>query len=255
MTAAGAYDISTEHAILVEASAAGIWQAIPAAVLFGVFLGVLYDGFRILSAVLGLCEDVSGKGRFHGILVRLRQYRCPPIRQRLCKEADSQKLPDDKPRRIPAHMMQFVLDIFYFLLCGVLGAVFLYGCNYGILRWYLMVGGCIGFLAYSRSVSRMVMAVGMLIPAAARAFLCAVYRVVLYPPLRLCDRGLCALAAIMKKTAGRIGRQIREKQKRRRAGRRVPCSTEPTEAQPQRTKQQKRSGSKWQKKRNNQRKK
>ena len=205
--------------------------------------------------MLGLREDAPGNGRIHGMIRRLRQYRCPPIRPQKSRGADGTQTPVCRPRRIPAHAIQFVLDLAYFLLCGVLGAVFLYGCNYGILRWYLIVGGCIGFLAYSRSIGRFVLAVSMLILAAARAFFCAGYRAVLYHPLRLCDRGLCALAARMKKTVSRIGRNIKEKQNLRRAGRRVPCQTETADALPHQKEQKKRSGSKWQRKRNSQRKK
>ncbi|MGM9624671.1 MAG: spore cortex biosynthesis protein YabQ [Eubacteriales bacterium] len=45
---------SGKRELLAEATAAGEWSVIPKAVLFGILLGILYDGFRILRIALGL---------------------------------------------------------------------------------------------------------------------------------------------------------------------------------------------------------
>ncbi len=191
---AGAYDIATEHAILAEASAAGSLRAIPAALLFGVFLGALYDLFCMISAMTGVREDPgSGCGRLQPWLLRLRQYRCRALFVRGQTLSDGQETASRKPRRIPAQVLQVMLDLLYFLICGVLGAVFLYWRNDGIMRWYLVLCGGIGFWGYSRSIGRVVLPVFMLCTAALRAGLCALYNGILYPPLHLACRILTVL--------------------------------------------------------------
>ena len=81
MTAA--YDIATEHAILAEASAAGNLRAVPAALLFGVLLGALYDLFCMLSSALGVREESPAEGgRLRKWILALRQYRCRALPRR-----------------------------------------------------------------------------------------------------------------------------------------------------------------------------
>ena len=188
----GTNEIATEHAILVEASAAGVLGAIPAALLFGVLLGAIYDIFRMISAALGLCEDTGlHGGRIHVLLLRLRQYRCRPIR---CPKSDARcetlRNTGRNQRRMPARVLQCLLDILYFLICGILGAIFLYWRNYGILRWYLILGGCMGFLAYRCSIGRVVLPMFRLAMALLRAAGCLIYNLILYVPLRI---GYCVL--------------------------------------------------------------
>ena len=187
MTAAGAYDIATEHAILVEASESGVLQAIPSAVLFGVLLGAIYGVFRMLAAGLGICdEDAAALGpRMYAALRRLRQFRLRSLRDGgCCDSGDTCEETAVTKRRIPARVGLLLLDLLYFLVCGVLGAVFLYWCNYGILRWYLVICGGIGFYAYNRTVGAAVIRFGMLAAAVLRAVLCTVWNHTLYYPMR-----------------------------------------------------------------------
>ena len=148
MTAA--YEIATEHAILAEASAAGNLRALPAALLFGVLLGALYDLFRMLSSALGVREESPADGgRLRKWILWLRQYRCRALpRRKQAVDGDEDGRNKRSHHRLPARVVQAMLDILYFLLCGVLGAVFLYWRNSGILRWYLILGGAIGFFIY-----------------------------------------------------------------------------------------------------------
>ena len=165
---AGAYDIATEHAVLVEASAAGEWRTIPEAVIFGILLGVLYDIFRAAAAALGLRQSAVGE---RSLTARLRRVRCRPIKSKaaVTDTDDGETCGSRRRKGIPAQAIQFLLDILYFLLCGILGAVFLYWRSSGILRWYPVLGGLLGFWAYSRSVGVLMMRLTALAAACATA--------------------------------------------------------------------------------------
>lgn len=222
---AGAYDIATEHAILAEASAAGRLQAIPAALLFGVMLGALYDLFRMISAALGLREDPgSDGGKLRPWLLRLRQYRCRALGDGTLPLSDAGQTAPRKPRkRIPAQILQALLDLLYFLICGVLGSIFLYWQNDGILRWYLLLCGGIGFFAYSRSIGAVVMPVFLLCMAILRAGICMLYNKLLYLPLCMMIR----IWRVFGSWANRIFRKIQYRRCQRRV-RSVLCAREPT---------------------------
>ncbi|MBE6657065.1 MAG: hypothetical protein E7604_01335 [Ruminococcaceae bacterium] len=232
----GAYDIATEHAILAEASDAGAWSAVPQALLFGVFLGAVYSLFRIPAAMLGVCEDgMHPDNRMGKWMLRLRQCRCRSVRNGQTKAADRHDT-GRSSHPVPAQVMQCILDLLYFLVCGVLGAVFLYWRNDGILRWYLVLAGSIGFFAYSRTVGVLVMRTMALVLALVHAALCTLWNLTLYYLLRL---GYLAGAALIHRIAGGI-RQLAARFHRKNKTQ---------------TEQQKRNRTLWQRNRNSQRKK
>lgn len=234
---AGTYDIATAHAILAEASAAGRLQAIPAALLFGVMLGALYDIFRMISASLGLREDPgSDGGRLRPWLLRLRCCRCRPFPGRRSQAADRTATASAVRRRTAAaQILQAMLDILYFLVCGILGAVFLYWCNFGILRWYLILCGGIGFFAYSRSIGAVVLPICLLCMAALRAGICTLYNGILYLPLCWIIRLLTALGRQAKRMTNSIYQKIQYKRCRRRV-RRILCTEKPAKTKKHRLK-------------------
>ncbi len=225
MTAA--YDIATEHAILAEASAAGNLRALPAALLFGVLLGALYDLFCMIASALGVREDsCSDGGRLRKWILVLRQYRCRMLPRRSPAVGDIRKR---RPHhRLPARVVQAMLDILYFLICGVLGAVFLYWRNSGILRWYLILGGVIGFNAYSRSLGRWMLPLFQLGISVIRAGICALYNGILYYPVYMMDRILTGFGGLCKKTGSAVVQNIQRRRCRRRI-RRILCTEEPVQ--------------------------
>ena len=225
MTAA--YDIATEHAILAEASAAGNLRAVPAALLFGVLLGALYDLFCMLSSALGVREESPAEGgRLRKWILALRQYRCRVLpRRKQAVGGDEDGRNKRSHRRLPARVVQAMLDILYFLLCGVLGAVFLYWQNSGILRWYLILGGAIGFFAYSRSLGRWMLPLFQLGISVIRAGMCALYNGILYYPVYMIDRILIELGGLCKKAGTAVVRTIQRRRCRRRI-RKILCTEE-----------------------------
>ncbi|MBP3919083.1 MAG: spore cortex biosynthesis protein YabQ [Clostridia bacterium] len=66
-----------EEGLLVEASAAGDYSVVPLALLFGVFIGVLYDVFRILRTSLGLRREIH----VSALTSRLRGMHRRPVTQ------------------------------------------------------------------------------------------------------------------------------------------------------------------------------
>ena len=228
MTAA--YEIATEHAILAEASAAGNLRALPAALLFGVLLGALYDRFRMLSSALGVREESSAEGgRLRKWILALRQYRCRVLpRRKQAVGGDEDGRNKRSHHRLPARVVQAMLDILYFLLCGVLGAVFLYWQNSGILRWYLILGGAIGFFAYSRSLGRWMLPLFQLGISVIRAGMCALYNGILYYPVYMIDRVLYGMGLLCKKAGNAVVRTIQRRRCRRRI-RKILCTEEPVQ--------------------------
>jgi hypothetical protein len=224
MTAA-AYDIATEHAILVEASTAGKWSAVPEAVLFGILLGLLYDLFAVAAMFMGLrCVDgADGK-----LISRLRQCRRRSVRG---KPALEQPHDAGHVHRIPTAVLQCILDILYFFICGILGAVFLYWRNEGIFRWYLMLCGVLGYWAYRHTAGVVVMRGAAFILSCTRALLCTLFNYTLYYPLRWGWLALTAIAVRCRKLGIRFCRRKTKE-----------------------TKQRKRIGALWQNNRNSQRK-
>ena len=228
MTAA--YDIATEHAILAEASAAGNLRAVPAALLFGVLLAAFYDLFRMLYFALGVREDAcSDGGRLRKWILALRQYRCRVLpRRKQAVGGDEDGRNKRSHHRLPARVVQAMLDILYFLLCGVLGAVFLYWQNSGILRWYLILGGAIGFFVYSRSLGRWMLPLFQLGISVIRAGMCALYNGILYYPVYMIDRVLYGMGLLCKKAGNAVVRTIQRRRCRRRI-RKILCTEEPVQ--------------------------
>ncbi|MBR5871870.1 MAG: spore cortex biosynthesis protein YabQ [Clostridia bacterium] len=213
-----AYDIATEHAILVEASAAGEWRAVPEAILFGILLGMLYDLFRVIGTTMGSHPTGShpaglrrGTVGENGLTARLCRIRCRPVRDTVTAAA-----PMRRGICVSERVMQFLLDIFYFLLCGILGAVFLYWRNSGILRWYLILCGGLGFWAYTRTVGVLVMRLTAFVFACVHALLCTAFNRIVYYPLHIGDRACAALAARMRRLRIRVPKQKTNGTKKRR---------------------------------------
>ncbi len=111
------------QAQLIEATAAGTWTVIPYAILCGVMLGILYDGFRLFRIATGL--------RTARVLQR---FRLPYIA--LC-----------------------VLDMLFCVCAGAVFSVFLYHRDGGMLRWYTVLSAIGGFAAYMMTVGHPVMRV------------------------------------------------------------------------------------------------
>lgn len=88
-----------------------------------------------------------------------------------------------------AFVVRFLADLFYFSVCGVIGAVFLYRANDGILRWYLIAAGIVGAYGYRRTLGVPLRALQRRVLSAVRATGGLLWNYLLYPPLHILLRG------------------------------------------------------------------
>ncbi len=109
----------------------------------GVSFGVLYDIFRISRAFLG----VSYGGKSAAYLYE-KEY---PLIGRL--EIRKGKLKDGF-----IFVAVMLGDILYFILCGLIFAVFIYYTNDGIFRFGALAAVLVGFLAYYMTFGRLIIA-------------------------------------------------------------------------------------------------
>ncbi|MBQ8577562.1 MAG: spore cortex biosynthesis protein YabQ [Clostridia bacterium] len=211
MTARTVTTEAGEPGLLVEATAAGDASVIPRAVLCGIFLGILYDGFRILRTALGIRteEHVSDK------TTALRRI----TRRRIDCTSGEVPCPDRHPKakrgHLPGRLVQFILDILYAVLAACVFAVFLYHRDTGVLRWYTVLACAVGFFAYYHTVGRAVMRGCAFLLAFLRAVIIVFYNRILFPVLRLlyrmlCGiRGRCAVVSEHRKERRRLRRESR----------------------------------------------
>lgn len=185
--------------LLAEATAAGEWQVIPKAILFGILLGILYDGFRILRTALGLREK-EYVSAWTARLCGIRRKRIPTHKKtaRACGANESARTePAVRKARMtglwyrfprlrlpsPGKWIRFFLDLLFSVMSGVLFSVFLYWQNTGILRWYAVLGALCGFFAYYQTIGRLVMHAAAFLLAVLRALLIVSYNHTVYYPL------------------------------------------------------------------------
>lgn len=100
-------------------------------IAFGIFLGIVYD---VLSFI----------GLFFGLM-------------NLNEKVKNKMLPRIEEKNVVIkNIIQFIFDIFYFLIASLLISVFAFGVNKGIVRWYIIVGIFIGFMIYKRTIGMLI---------------------------------------------------------------------------------------------------
>lgn len=118
-------------------------------------------------------------------------------------------------------VVRFLSDIVYFLVCGMIGAVFLYRANEGILRWYLIVSGILGAYLYRRTLGIPVTALRRLLTSALHASAVFLWRRLLFPPLhvfRCGGRRVCSCIRIgIRRTVGHF--PVRRRKQKNHGGR------------------------------------
>lgn len=114
------------------------------ALLLGVFLGALYDLFRVTRVFIGV--------RYSKTLIKLWDKKLPLIG--VHRFGRGKNITD----KIKGAVIS-VEDILFFVLSGCIVSVFIYRYCYGILRWYVFFGAILGFAAYYVTVGRVVLTV------------------------------------------------------------------------------------------------
>lgn len=119
------------------------------ALLLGIFLGVMYDFFRVMR----VCVGVRYGNR---TLKKFWDKQLPLIGAYAVGRG---KNITDKIKNAVVCMG----DILFSLAAGVAVSVFIYRHCYGIVRWYVFFGALLGFIAYYFTVGRVVLTVAELI--------------------------------------------------------------------------------------------
>lgn len=115
------------------------------ALLLGIFLGAVYDVFRVIRVGAGV--------RYGGpVFDRLRDKKLPLIG---AYSLGRGKNITDKIKNV----IVAVGDVVFSLAAGIAVSVFIYRYCYGIVRWYVFFGALLGFLAYYFTVGRVVLTV------------------------------------------------------------------------------------------------
>lgn len=120
-------------------------RACLSALCLGVLLGVLYDAFFLLRALLGAHTGKRGKTR----LTTLRYPLLPP---------DFGKREPGRVGRGLSLAITAVLDFLYALTCGILFLLFTYAQSEGVFRFYCLLAAALGFFLYARTLGRAVSA-------------------------------------------------------------------------------------------------
>ncbi len=118
------------------------------ALIVGVFVGIVYDVFRIVRIALTGGRGSNSKVRFErveNLITGIRGQRVTVKRPGIYKVG----------RRLE-YSVVFVCDVLFFLVTAVVSVVFLYQANYGQPRLYVAVSAIIGFAVYYNTVGRMV---------------------------------------------------------------------------------------------------
>lgn len=123
------------------------------ALIFGVFIGVIYDIFRLSRVAL------TGKELGSRAHVKL------PVSWRTAAHV----APEREPGRLAlmfkravggsVFVIVLVQDILFSLISAALFTIFLYKVNFGELRLYLTIGAAVGFYLYYNTIGRAVAAV------------------------------------------------------------------------------------------------
>ncbi len=121
-----------------------LWRGFLYATVMGLSLGLFYDAIRLVRMLLG----VSYRGKFaHGPFDRLASgVRTKASAYRLRYRA----------LRIASRVIDFFLDVFFFVLAGIAFSLFLYVVSDGVFRLLFLIGTVIGFYLYRKTVGRIV---------------------------------------------------------------------------------------------------
>jgi hypothetical protein len=145
-------------------------------VVLGFFFGAFYDFIRILRIFLG----INYVNKFTERLSRKKlKFIKNPISKRKNKGERYKKI------------ILFITDILYFLFITPVFAIFLYYQNFGLVRWYALLGLTLGFCSYYFSVGRLVISVSEYIVFYMRiSFLYIVFFITrpFIPLVRLCKK-------------------------------------------------------------------
>ncbi len=134
--------------------------------VIGIFLGTIYDVFRIVRIFLGMGYRDKSAGKYDDIrlpFIGSRNER--NIRRK--KNENGQSEPSGKKfikfSELFKDIAVFFQDILYFLIAAPIFIIFIYHANNGEIRWFLGLGAFAGFMLYYFTIGHLVMLVSELI--------------------------------------------------------------------------------------------
>lgn len=102
--------------------------------LFGVLLGLIYCLHSAIGLLLGF-NRVSGEFKHKNIYI-----------EHIIQKGNRRE-----------KILLAIWDVLYFILITPVCAIFMYGVNNGIIRWYIILGAMLGFTAFRLSIGRLVL--------------------------------------------------------------------------------------------------
>ncbi len=116
------------------------------ALIVGVFIGIVYDVFRIVR--IALTGGAGSKVRFERIETLISSIRgqSAAVHRRGIRKAGERL----------EYAIVFVCDVLFFFVTALVSIIFLYQANYGQPRLYVAVSSIVGFAVYYNTVGRMV---------------------------------------------------------------------------------------------------
>ena len=180
------------------------------ALIIGVFIGAVYDVFRIIRIALtgGMaCSQKACFEPFEKLVSRLSG-----------QGENSGKVFRSIGKRLD-YVVTFVCDVLFFLITAVIGAVFLYQANYGQLRLYVLVAAVIGFVVYYNTVGRMITLVaGFVISLFRLIFAFLTYRLIV-PVFKVARKAVSApveavLLGVISARSDAFGKELTELSKK-----------------------------------------
>lgn len=185
------------------------WLMLLCSLGVGIFLGVLYDIFRISRLFLTLPSECTS-ARYYRMLPRIRLFAgSKQITGDIDAEPDALSI---RLNNFAVGVVAFVEDITYFCLCGAIISVFLYNLNTGKVRGFVLIGAICGFAFYLLTIGRVTLFFGELIVFLIRSLARLVFLRLILPAARAI---LHIVKFIYIHTIGRARDMLKSKSERR----------------------------------------
>lgn len=160
----------------------------------GVFLGVVYDIFRILR--IGRASDLSVSGALYD---KIRPKK--PLLGRILHT---------KSIKIADNVIVFIEDILFWLIAAVTEILFIFHTNGGEIRIYCLLSSIAGFFLYHQTLGKLAMLFAKQIIFLFRCLIYWILYVIIYP-VKLIIKGIRKLYGL---TMGRIFISMKNKRQK-----------------------------------------
>ena len=134
----------------------------------GVFLGIVFDVFRILR--IGRTADITVAGSFYD-----------KIRPRGSLFGGAKHFSVSKTAKTANTILIFIEDILFWLIAAIIEILFFFHTNGGEIRIYCLIFSALGFFLYNRTIGMLVIACAKQIIFCTRCLIYWIFYAILYP--------------------------------------------------------------------------